>query len=303
MMNCKQPELYALNAERRTAGFETEDQVRHEMIWQHIRGEGQPGMPAHLSGCRDCRELAESFRRLDQTLHSKTATTLAVCPPPEVLADYQHGLLDPDHREKVARHLEACDLCRGEIDWLRETAPQAKVVEISRRKVFLWVGSAAAAIMAGFFGWQATGPQSPYADLAAVPGIDRVDLLKTLGKDEFVQSAFLAGVDAYGRGDVRTALARMDEILAGDPRNSSALLVKGLAAYRQGNVREAHRLVDTSEEIRPKSGYRCWVALQFALLTGDKTGIQRECKHVEGHPEYTEASRRIAQEVERRQTI
>ncbi len=303
MMNCQQPELYALNAERTAAGMETEDEVRHEVIWQHIRGEGTPGLAAHLADCRECRDLAESFQRLDQALRSKTATTLTICPAPEILAAYQQGSLGSDHRDRVARHLVGCELCRGEIDWLRETALEDKVVAMPRRNLFLWVGSVAAALIVGFFTWQSARPQSPFADLAAVPSIDRADLLNTLGDDDSVKPVFLAGVDAYGQGDIRTAMARMDEILAKNPRNSSALLVKGLAAYRQGSVQEAYQWVSRSEEIRPKSGFRCWVALQFALLTGDKTGIRRECKHVEGHPEYTGASRRIAQEVERRQSI
>ena len=56
MMNCQQPDLYGLNAERRSAGFETEDEVRHELIWQHVRGREDRKLVLH-----DLREEMRDF--------------------------------------------------------------------------------------------------------------------------------------------------------------------------------------------------------------------------------------------------
>ena len=92
----------------------------------------------------------------------------------------------------------------------------------------------------------------------------------------------------------------MDEILAREPRNASALLVKGLVEYQRGHVHQAFELARQAEDIRPKTEYHCWVALQMALLAGDMTSIRKECRHLDGHERFRDRARYVAAEVARR---
>jgi len=302
-MKCSNPETYRVTREWKEAGLESAEQVRHEMLWRFVRGELDSGATAvrgHLTECAECRELADSFRRLDVALHSKQARVFAVCPSPSTLAAYVDNELPAEERAKIDAHLKQCEPCRKDLAWLQKPA-SAEVVEISRRGWFKWAGAAAAMLITGSFTWWKLRPSSPYAHLAEVPAIDRQDLLRTAGSDETAKSLFEEAVDAYERNDYRTAADKAQQILRVNGRNSSALFVMGMSEYRMGRLPEAARLITESESIRPKTDYRCWTALQFALLTGDVVRIRKECQHVDGDPRYQARARRILAEVQRLQ--
>jgi tetratricopeptide (TPR) repeat protein len=299
-MKCSDPETFRLTGEWKGAGTPSSEEVRHEVLWRFVRGDLESGATAvrgHLSECAECRQLADSFRRLNGALQNRNARVFAVCPSPATLAGYLDGELPEDERERVHIHLEQCEACRQEVAWLQK--PATAEVAISRRGWIKWVGAAAAMLVTAPFVWWKSQPSSPYAHLAEVPPLEHDSLLRVASGDAQSLLLFRAAADAYDRGDFREASGKADQIIGANPRHSSAIFVKGMAEYRMGRLIEAYRLIQLSESIRPKSDYRCWVALQFALLTGDIVGIRKECQHVDGHERYRDRARRIMTEVQR----
>jgi len=139
-----------------------------------------------------------------------------------------------------------------------------------------------------------------YADLAQVPAIDRADLTATLDQPEKFRPSLEDSLNAYDAGDYGAAEAKLKPILDAFPSDPSALFVEAMAEYKRGNGAAAERLVQQSERTRPMSAYRCWGALQLALATGNRAGIDRECKHLDGHPVYSGRVRGIEEAVRRR---
>jgi hypothetical protein len=45
--------------------------------------------------------------------------------------------------------------------------------------------------------------------------------------------------------------------------------------------------------MQPVTEYRCWGALQFALMLGDRVTIDRELRHVGSDPKYSERCGKI----------
>ena len=299
-MGCTNPGLFEVTPERRKAGLETAEQVRHEILWDYARGAGETpeGLVAHLIECRECADLKASFGRLDSALRRKDSHVLAVCPTPETLSAYQAGELDSAARTKVAAHLEHCTPCQEDVDWLKRTAP-SNVVEMPRRRWAAYAAAAAAVVVLGVATQVVLKKQATFNDLAAAVELDKDDLRATLtGKDRLLP-VLEASFTAYDSGDFRGAEAKAREILATDPSEPSGLLMAGLAAYRRGDLNEGFRLVTAAERVK-KSEYRCWTALQFALMTGERVGVDRECRHLDGHVRYRERVRQILQEVKRR---
>ncbi len=299
-MDCKNPGFYDVTPERRQAGLETAEQVRHEVLWEHVRKADSPqGLLAHLAECRHCSELKDSFERLNEALARKDAHVLAVCPPPETLSAYQAGELAGVEREKLARHLEACAPCREDLDWLNRTTP-SNVVEMPRRRWALVAAAAAALVVIGVAPKLVHHFSAPaFADLATTPELDKEDLRATLTQKETFLPLLEASFTSYDAGDFRGAESKAREILAGAPSEPSGLLMAGLAAYRRGDLTEAARLVTAAEHVK-KSEYRCWTALQFALLSGERVGVDRECRHLDGHIKYRDRAREILRTVKQR---
>jgi Tfp pilus assembly protein PilF len=141
---------------------------------------------------------------------------------------------------------------------------------------------------------------SRYSDLAQIPALDRDALIATLQEPERFRVALEDSLKAYDAGDYRTAKANVESILQVAPADPSALLVKAMAEYRQGNTKAAVALMDQSERTMPMSAFRCWAALQLGLATGRRATVDRECKHLDGHPKYSARAREIQEAVRKR---
>jgi hypothetical protein len=243
--------------------------------------------------------LVESFRRLDAGLRAR-ATVFAACPSARELSQYHYYELPVDRREKVAGHVKACPYCREELAWLGQTSERKVVAMPARRWVI--IGAAAAALLAAAVGVLRNSAGPSYSDLVELPPIDRVDLLATLDRPDKFRPLFEDSLNAYASGDFGAAEAKVKPILEAFPSDPSALFVKAMAEYRLGNGAAAGKLMARSERTQPMSAYRCWGALQMALATGNRAGIDRECKHLEGHPGYSAQVRRIEEVVRKRGT-
>lgn len=296
MMECTNPGLFSAGPD----WLEPGEQRRHEALWQVARGRaaGEGGaLRQHVAECRACARLVESFRRLDRAAQ-EGAEVFAACPSAKDLSDYQCYELPVDAREKVDEHLKACPYCREDLAWLARTA-ESKVVTMPRRRWAIYAAAAALALLALIPLLRRSGA-SPYADLAQIPAIDRADLMATLNQPEKFRPVMEEALHAYDLGDYRTAGTAAETILYAFPNDPSALFVKAMAEYRQGNAAAAQALMDQSERAQPMSAFRCWAALQIGLAMGSPPRIDRECKHLEDHPEYSTRVREIRETVRKR---
>jgi hypothetical protein len=48
------------------------------------------------------------------------------------------------------------------------------------------------------------------------------------------------------------------------------------------------------------SAFRCWAALQLGLAMGNRPRIDRECNHLEDHPQYSTRVREISEVLRKR---
>lgn len=297
LMECVKPELFAAGPD----WLESAEERRHEALWQVARGRaaGEGGvLLQHLRECDACARLVESFRRLDRAA-SKGAEVFAACPSAQELSGYHCYELPVDRREKIAAHLGDCAYCREDLAWLKCTE-EPKVIAMPSRRVALYGAIAAAvALMAGIPLLRNRG-RSPYADLARMPAINEKDLLATLERPADFRQTFEDSLSAYKSGDFASAEEKLKPILAADPFNPSALFVEAMAEYRKGDVAQAADLMGRSESTQPMSAFRCWANLQMGLIIGNRARIDRECRHLAGHPEYKDQVRRISETVAQR---
>jgi len=304
MMECRDQEIYRVTPEWLATGLESTEEVRHEMLWRYTDGKAgtdEPRLRAHLADCRECARLAQSFTRLASALHRRTPQTLAVCPSAADLAGYHYGSLAGAESARIQDHVAACPACREELDWLARTA-ESNVVEIPRSRWTAYaIAAAAVVILAILPVVLQRGPTSPtFADLADVPALDRKELMDCFSQKARFMPVLESSFSAYERGGYAEAESKARQILAAAPADPSALFMVGMARYRQGDLAQAHKLMQQSERTRPLTDYRCWTALQFALLTGDRAGIDRECQHVDGDPRYQARARKILETVRKR---
>lgn len=297
MMECTNPGLFSAGPD----WLEPGEQRRHEALWQVARGRaaGEGGaLRQHVDECRACARLVESFRRLDGAI-AKDADLFAACPAAKDLSEYQCYELPVEAREKVSEHLKDCPFCRADLAWLARTA-ESNVIAIRRRRWAIYAVAAAAAILLALIPTLRHSGPWRYSDLAQIPAIDRGDLMATLEQPERFRLALEDALNAYDAGDYRKSEANAEAILLVAPADPSALLVKAMDEYRQGNKGAASALMDQSERTQPMSAFRCWAALQLGLATGSRARVDRECKHLEGHPQYAGRVREIREAVHKR---
>jgi hypothetical protein len=293
MMECTNPGLFSAGPDWLDPG----EQRRHEALWQVARGRagGEGGvLRRHVDECRACAALVESFRRLEGAV-TEGATLFAACPSAKDLSDYHHYELPVDAREKVSAHLKDCAYCREDMAWLARTS-ESKVVAMPARRWAMYAVAAAVILLA----LTPVLRHYRYADLAQIPALDRGDLMATLSQPGRFGPALENALSAYNAGDYRASEANVEAILLVAPADPSALLVKAMAEYKQGNTAAAVALMDQSERTQPMSAFRCWTALQLGLATGNRARVDRECKHLDGHPQYSARAKEIQEAVRKR---
>ncbi len=278
---CTDPTIYKLDAASQAQGITDVDQLRQEILWQAAeRGE----VPIHTGKCPYCASLLASFQRLNEILQADEPVTLAVCPSAEAFV--KHYNVDPD--PAIEEHLKFCTACREDLAFLaRSQEPREKALPIKRR--LFWLGAAAAALVFTILPWPWNQKRQPpkheyqrsgqYANLAVDPGIDREELLANSAPDHHTRIEKV--IDIYKAGDYKTAGEYADVIYRAvdDP---AAAYLQAMAQYKQGKLPEALETMRMAEAIQPFSEYRCWGALQMALMLGDRATIERELKHLSG---------------------
>jgi hypothetical protein len=298
VMECRDPAFYA------ATGAEGWEEAREEALWRHAQGKGAAGIRAHLADCRACASLATRLSRLAKTLARKEPVTFALCPSAETLSAFHYGTLAADARAAVDRHLAACGSCRNDSRWLMETAAPG-VVAMPRRNTWMHAAAAAAALVLLALPLARVGSEpapgtSPFADLARTPAPEAADLESTLGHPEFSKPRLEAALAASAAKDLVTLEGKALEILADHPQDATGVFLLALHAHNRGNHGAANRYAGQSESMAPMTHFRCWYALQMALLDGDESRVRHECGHLDGDPRFSNRTRAILAAVRRR---
>jgi hypothetical protein len=282
------------------------------MLWQAATSDTELAKAAreHAEGCDYCGDVLDRFMRLKYAMKPERAVELAICPSAADLYDFLHELLTPEIRQKVAAHIPKCSFCAGEVKWLQKSEAQSKkpLIMTPRAKMISLLGIAAGVVIAAvslvtvksqtkFTPIQDVTYNTKYRNLAHLPLLDRNDLTKAAPPSHW--STLDKAMSALELGDTRRAVG-LAARLVNDKDEPAAEYVLGRALYREKMVSASKDALLKAEAMSPMSSYRCWTALQIALILGDKPVILRECKHLQGDPTYGEESKKILEEVNRR---
>jgi hypothetical protein len=305
MMRCSNEAMFVPTDAWRRLGIVSTEEVRQELLWRIAAGEEQAGgaLLEHTAECRACALLLKSFERIVSASRRGDPATFSACPGAAELARFFYSDLSEAERARVAAHLDVCSACREDKAWLRHTASGADIVEIPRRRWPLVVAAVAAAAIFAIVPVFREGPApsaSPYAYLAQMPALDYDELSKTLTDPERGRPLLKTAIGFYEAGDFKSAEAGAQSILLSSPEDPSAEFVVALSRYGLGDIAGAERSIYASERTKPMTHYRCWSALQMALVAGNRERVERECKHLEKDPAYAERVQKIREAVARR---
>jgi len=289
---CTDPSVYHLDDYWKAQGLDDADQVRQEVLWQAARS-GE--VPIHTGKCAYCAELLASFQRMSGILSAEEPVTVAVCPDAASFSRHYYGQKDA----AIEAHLKECSACREDLAFLaRSQEPRDKTIPLKRR--IMWLGAAAAALVFTLLPWPWTKKhEAPkhiyqrseqYAKLAEPPTIDKAELMKVSAPDH--HSRIEKVIELYNKGDYKTAGEYADVIYRAVDDPAAAYLM-GMVQYKQGKLPEAFESMRASEQMQPETEYRCWGALQLALMLGDKATINRELNHLKGDARYTDRCDKI----------
>jgi cytochrome c-type biogenesis protein CcmH/NrfG len=106
-------------------------------------------------------------------------------------------------------------------------------------------------------------------------------------------------MSAVELGDNRRAIGLTGRLISRKDE-AAAEYVLGRALFREKMVSEAKDALAKSEKMDPPSAYRCWSALQIALILADKPMVLRECNHLTNSPQYGPQVKKILDEVNKR---
>jgi len=108
------------------------EEIREGDLLAFVEGRAIPQVEEHIARCPFCAAEAAALARADRAL--STALYRASCPATEVLLQYQAGLLEMRERRQIARHIQECSFCAGELRRLSALdAPQYSLWEEMRR--------------------------------------------------------------------------------------------------------------------------------------------------------------------------
>jgi anti-sigma factor RsiW len=106
--------------------------IRDEELLAYSAGERvRPAVAEHLTHCERCAAQLAAYQRMELRLSGKLHRW--DCPSPQVLGEYQLGMLDQQQAAAINNHLRACMRCAAEVatlmeflahdPWLVEQAP------------------------------------------------------------------------------------------------------------------------------------------------------------------------------------
>jgi hypothetical protein len=312
VVKCSEPDRFQPVGYWASQGLATEEEVRWEMLWQAATADTDVARQAleHAEGCDYCGDILDRFRRVAYSMKPGRTVDLAICPSSADLFDFLHNGLTPEITHKVDAHIKTCSICAKELKWLGESGKRSKrpVIMTPRARMITLLSMAAALIIgaislvtvktrASYTPIQDTVYSTRYRDLARLPLLDRTDLTNVAPPDHW--AALDKAMSALELGDTRRAVG-LAARLVNDKDEPAAEYVLGRALYRERMFSAAKEALLKSEQMTPQTAYRCWTALQIALILGDKAAALRECGHLANHAEYSAQVKKIREEVIKR---
>ena len=312
VVKCSEPDRFQPAGYWASQGLETEDEVRWEMLWQAATSETDIAKQTveHAEGCDYCGDVLDRFRRVKYAMKPERKIELAICPSSADLVDFQHNLLSPDIAGKIDAHVKLCSNCSSELKWLKssEKKSQRPLLMTPRAKLISLLAVAASVVIAmvvfakvksqpTFVPITDTVFSAKYRDLASLPLLDRADLMNAAPPNHW--SALDKAMSALELGDTRRAVGLAARLI-NQKDEAAAEYVLGRSLFRERLYASSKDALVKSEQMSPPSAYRCWTALQIALILADKPVIMRECDHLKDHPYYADRVKHILSEVEKR---
>jgi hypothetical protein len=220
---------------------------------------------AHLGSCADCAADFSFARELrDETIRQGLRHL-----EPERLVELASGVA-PAPTEGEARHLERCEMCREELEWMRslpaeEQARRAKVVPLHRhRGAWLLLAATVAALVL----WP-RGTERDFSRLARLEPIP-VQLTRDVPTGPFEQER-VAGLERYSNSDWAGAREAFTRALQVQPGSEEIRLYLGSAELLDGEVAAAvdrlHGLAEDAADPRIRVEAR-WQLANGLLLAG-----------------------------------
>jgi len=312
VVKCSEPERFQPAGYWASQGLDTEDQVRWELLWQAATAETDIAKQVreHAEGCDYCGDVLDRYYRVVHAMKPQNVVDLAICPCAPDLIDYVHQRLPASLNAKIAAHVQKCRICAKELKWIASTDKSSlrPVIMTPRARLITGLAIAAGLVIAAVSVFAVKNRveyrpiedkvySAKYRDLARLPPLDRQDLINAAPSSHW--SSLDKAMSALELGDSRRAVGLTAKLIS-NKDEPGAEYVLGRALFRERMVSASQEALLKAEAMRPMSAYRCWTALQIALILANKPVIMRECDHLANHPEYREQVQKIREEVKRR---
>jgi len=230
----------------------------------------------HLDRCECCTQFFSGLENITDAM-----LVDASCPSSAAIDAFlfDRGRLAEKEAYRLERHVEECELCREEADWLKNLQSQ-KVVEFApAQRNWTQILSIAAAI---FFAVLSTililriaSIRVTEAKLQALAVVKRPDQINfaalqkssaTLPED--MERLYQEGVNALKDGKFDEAAHAMERVVSYRPDHSAAIYLLGYSYYQLQEPEKAFQLCDRAEQMRPHDLERCLSLVNIALKTG-----------------------------------
>jgi hypothetical protein len=312
VVKCSEPERFQPAGYWASQGLVTEDQVRWELLWQAATSETDIAkqIKEHAEGCDYCGDVLDRYLRLVYAMKPGKAVVMAMCPSAADLVRFHHQDMPADRKNRVAEHVQECRQCASELKWLANSEKKSTtaVIMTPRAKMITILAVAAALIIVAvsvitvknrteFTPIQDSVYSTKYRDLARLPPLDRQELIKAAPPSHW--SELDKAMSALELGDSRRAVGLCARLITKQDE-AAAQYILGRALYREQMASAAKEALLKAEEMEPMSSYRCYSALQIALILGDKPVVLRECDHLATDPQYKDDVAKILDEVKKR---
>ena len=315
------PVFYAVTPEMRKIGLTVPTEVRTIALWDAARASTPPG-PAlrdHLAKCHYCADLLRALLLMQRALESGRDADFLLCPGGFTLLKLADNAYEP-----FDRHLAECEDCReersrGGIDQ-EEVADSGlaagKPANAVRYRLLAWIAAAVLVLLGGgyFLVHRTTAPENQPSKLtlndtpAPIVKVDPrySDLAQVINVTD---ARWFASVLPQNREYFNFMI---EELQTGHPADAS-LLASGLGEkdpaaqmlysyiqYRQNSISEGYRAMLRSEAMSPRNSFRCWAALQCAVIVGDMKVVDREVEHLSNDPEYAAKAKALLARIKAR---
>jgi hypothetical protein len=312
VVNCSEPGRFQPVGYWASQGLETEEQVRWEMLWQAATADNDLAKQTmeHAEGCDYCGDVLDRFRRVKYAMKPGRAVNLAICPAAAELFDFLHRTLSAEVSSRIAAHVKKCGICSGELRWLAKAQKRSLrlLIVTPRARIITLLAAAATLVLSSVLFVTVKGRTSyipiqdkvysrKYRDLGRLPLLDRADLINAAPSNHW--KGLDKAMSALELGDTQRAVGLAARLIE-NKDEPAAEYVLGRALFRENMASAADEALIKSERMAPPSAYRCWTALQVALILGDKPNVLRECTHLGNDPAYGEAVKKILEAVGRR---